>query len=131
RVLFRSRLSGGQRQRVALAAAVVGRPEVVFLDEPSAGMDPQSRQAVWELVRELRADGVAVVLTTHLMGEAEELADHVHVVDHGQVIVSGTVPELLTTAPDHEAGGAAGAVRFEAAPGIDLAALAAALPDDG
>ncbi|MEN5072180.1 ABC transporter ATP-binding protein [Isoptericola cucumis] len=125
------RLSGGQRQRLALAAAVVGRPEVVFLDEPSAGMDPQSRQAVWELVRELRADGVAVVLTTHLMDEAEDLADHVHVVDHGRVIASGTVHELLTTTPDDEAGGVAGAVRFDAAPDVDLAALAAAMPGDG
>lgn len=118
------RLSGGQRQRLALAAAVVGRPEVVFLDEPSAGMDPQSRHAVWDLVRELRADGVAVVLTTHLMDEAEDLADHVHVVDHGRVIASGTVPALLTTDPD----GGTGTLQLDAAPGLDLAALAAAMP---
>lgn len=90
------RLSGGQRQRLALAVAVVGRPRVVFLDEPSAGMDPQARLAVWELVRELRDQGVAVILTTHLMEEAEDLADHVVVVDHGQVIAQGTVAELLT-----------------------------------
>lgn len=89
------RLSGGQRQRLALAVAVVGRPRVVFLDEPSAGMDPQSRLAVWELVRELRDTGVAVILTTHLMEEAEDLADHVVVVDHGTVIAEGTVPQLL------------------------------------
>lgn len=89
------RLSGGQRQRLALAVAVVGRPRVVFLDEPSAGMDPQSRLAVWELVRELRDRGVAVILTTHLMEEAEDLADHVVVVDHGTVIAEGTVPQLL------------------------------------
>jgi ABC-2 type transport system ATP-binding protein len=112
------RLSGGQRQRVALAAAVVGRPDVVFLDEPSAGMDPQSRRAVWDLVRELRADGVAVVLTTHLMDEAADLADHVHVVDHGRVIASGTVRELTDGT-----GAGPGTIRVEAAPGLDLAGL--------
>ncbi|WP_425596307.1 ABC transporter ATP-binding protein [Promicromonospora iranensis] len=111
------RLSGGQRQRVALAAAVVGRPDVVFLDEPSAGMDPQSRRAVWDLVRELRADGVAIVLTTHLMDEAADLADHVHVVDHGRVIASGSVRELT------DAGTGPGTVRIEAAPGLDLTPL--------
>ena len=115
------RLSGGQRQRVALAAAVVGRPDVVFLDEPSAGMDPQSRRAVWDLVRELRADGVAIVLTTHLMDEAADLADHVHVVDHGRVIASGTVRELT----DGAAG--PGTIRIEATPGLDLADLLTAL----
>lgn len=111
------RLSGGQRQRVALAAAVVGRPDVVFLDEPSAGMDPQSRRAVWDLVRELRADGVAIVLTTHLMDEAADLADHVHIVDHGRVIASGTVREL-TDGP-----GTPGTIRIEATPGLDLTDL--------
>jgi ABC-2 type transport system ATP-binding protein len=121
------RLSGGQRQRLALAAAVVGRPEVVFLDEPSAGMDPQSRLAVWDLVRELRDDGVAVVLTTHLMDEAEDLADHVHVVDHGRVIASGTVRELLAG----DEGARERTVRFDAAPGLDRAALSAALGRDG
>lgn len=119
------RLSGGQRQRLALATAVVGRPEVVFLDEPSAGMDPQSRLAVWELVRELRAAGVAIVLTTHLMDEAESLADVVHVVDHGRVIASGTVPELL--AADDDGPDGATSVRFDAPAGLDAAALAAAL----
>jgi ABC-2 type transport system ATP-binding protein len=111
------RLSGGQRQRVALAAAVVGRPDVVFLDEPSAGMDPQSRRAVWDLVRELRADGVAIVLTTHLMDEAADLADHVHVVDHGKVIASGSVRDLT------DGGSGPGSVRVEATPGLDLTDL--------
>jgi len=115
------RLSGGQRQRVALAAAVVGRPDVVFLDEPSAGMDPQSRRAVWDLVRELRADGVAIVLTTHLMDEAADLADHVHVVDHGKVIASGSVRELT------DGGSGPGSVRVEATPGLDLTDLLTSL----
>lgn len=114
------RLSGGQRQRLALAAAVVGRPQVAFLDEPSAGMDPQSRRAVWDLVRELRDEGVAVVLTTHLMDEAEDLADHVVVVDHGRVIAQGSVRDLVSSGDDRT-------LRLDAAPGLDLAALAAAL----
>jgi ABC-2 type transport system ATP-binding protein len=92
------RLSGGQRQRLALAAAVVGRPELVFLDEPTAGLDPQARSAVWELVRSLRAAGVAVVLTTHLMDEAERLADHVVVVDAGRVVAEGS-PRSSRPAP--------------------------------
>ncbi|MFE5339778.1 ABC transporter ATP-binding protein [Isoptericola sp. NPDC056578] len=116
------RLSGGQRQRLSLAAAVVGRPEVVFLDEPSAGMDPQSRHAVWDLVRELRDEGTAVVLTTHLMDEAEDLADRVHVVDHGRVIASGSVPELLS--PDAQDDRT---LRFDAVAGLDPAAVVGAL----
>ncbi|MFD6446125.1 ABC transporter ATP-binding protein [Promicromonospora sp. NPDC060204] len=116
------RLSGGQRQRVALAAAVVGRPDVVFLDEPSAGMDPQSRRAVWDLVRELRSDGVAIVLTTHLMDEAADLADHVHVVDHGRVIASGTVRDLTSGS-----GAGPGSIRVEATPNLDLTPLRTAL----
>ncbi len=122
------RLSGGQRQRLSLACAVVGRPELVFLDEPSAGMDPQSRHAVWDLVRELRSDGVAVVLTTHLMDEAESLADVVHVVDHGTVIASGTVAELLATGAH---GGAETVARFTAPPHFDPAALTAWLTAHG
>lgn len=121
------RLSGGQRQRLALATAVVGRPEVVFLDEPSAGMDPQSRHAVWDLVRELRSEGVAVVLTTHLMDEAEGLADVVHVVDHGRVIASGDVPTLLSDG----ATGDAPRVRFTARAGLPVGSLATRLSGDG
>ena len=89
------RLSGGERQRLALAVALVGAPEVVFLDEPSAGMDPQSRLAVWALIRELRAQGTTILLTTHQMAEAEELADHVVIVDHGRVLAAGATPDLL------------------------------------
>jgi ABC-2 type transport system ATP-binding protein len=88
------RLSGGQQQRLALAMAVVGRPELVFVDEPTAGMDPQARRATWELLEELRADGVTIVLTTHYMDEAERLADTIHVIDHGRLIASGSPFEL-------------------------------------
>ena len=103
------RLSGGQQQRLALACAIVGRPELVFLDEPTAGLDPQGRRLVWELVDALRRDGVAVLLTTHLMEEAEALADHVVIVDHGRVVAEGS-PAALTAGGDQE-------LRFRARPG--------------
>ncbi|MFC7406937.1 ATP-binding cassette domain-containing protein [Georgenia alba] len=112
------RLSGGQRQRLALAAALVGRPELVFLDEPSAGLDVRARLAVWDLLRELRADGVSLVLTTHLMAEAEELADHVVVIDAGRVVAEGTPRELV--GPDE--------VRVTVSPD-DLSAVSAALDE--
>ncbi len=114
------RLSGGQQQRLSIALAVVGRPELVFLDEPTAGLDPQARRATWELVEALRADGVTVVLTTHFMDEAERLADQVVVVDHGKVIAVGSPGELT-------ASGAAGSLRFDGPPGLDVAALTAAV----
>jgi ABC-2 type transport system ATP-binding protein len=88
------RLSGGQQQRVGLAMALVGRPEIVFVDEPTAGMDPQLRRTTWELLEELRSDGVTVVLTTHYMDEAERLADHIHIIDRGRLIASGSPLEL-------------------------------------
>ncbi|MFJ7260122.1 ABC transporter ATP-binding protein [Streptomyces globosus] len=116
------RLSGGQQQRLSLAMAVVGRPELVFLDEPTAGLDPQARRATWELVRELRADGVGVVLTTHHMDEAEQLADEVAIVDAGRVIAHGS-PEQLCR------GGAENTLRFTGRPALDLASLLKALPD--
>ncbi|KQZ88073.1 ABC transporter ATP-binding protein [Phycicoccus sp. Root563] len=88
------RLSGGQKQRVALAAALVGRPEVAFLDEPSAGLDPHARLDVWELVREVADAGAAVVLTTHSFEEAERLADHIVVVASGRVVAQGSLAEV-------------------------------------
>ncbi|WP_180936881.1 ABC transporter ATP-binding protein [Nocardioides ungokensis] len=94
------RLSGGQQQRLGLAMAVVGRPEIVFVDEPTAGMDPQARRATWELLEELRHDGVTVVLTTHYMDEAERLADRIHIIDHGRLIASGTPLELTRGGSD-------------------------------
>jgi ABC-2 type transport system ATP-binding protein len=115
------RLSGGERQRLGLALAVVGRPEVVFLDEPTAGLDVQARRATWELIHELREAGVGILLTTHAMDEAERLADHVVIVDGGRVVAQGTPGELTT-------GGAAGQLRFSATPGLDLAQLLTALP---
>lgn len=90
------RLSGGQQQRLSLALALIGRPEIVFLDEPTAGMDAQSRNMVWELINDLRRDGVTVVLTTHLMDEAEALADRVIIIDQGTIVAEGT-PEQLTS----------------------------------
>ena len=116
------RLSGGQQQRLSLACAVVGRPELVFLDEPTAGLDPAARRATWELVEALRRDGATVVLTTHLMDEAEHLADDVVIVDAGRVVAAGTVLELTRT-------GAADQLRFSATPGLDLDQLLLALPE--
>jgi ABC-2 type transport system ATP-binding protein len=113
------RLSGGQQQRLSLAAAVIGRPELVFLDEPTAGMDPQARHATWDLVCALRRDGVAVILTTHFMDEAERLADHVIIIDHGRAVAAGSPAELT---------GSAGQLRFRAEPGLDTDSLLAALP---
>nr|WP_179503739.1 ABC transporter ATP-binding protein [Nocardioides daedukensis] len=88
------RLSGGQQQRLGLAMAVVGRPELVFVDEPTAGMDPAARRTTWELLKELREAGVTIVLTTHHMDEAERLSDLVHVIDRGRLVASGTPFEL-------------------------------------
>jgi ABC-2 type transport system ATP-binding protein len=88
------RLSGGQQQRLKLAMAIVGRPELVFVDEPTAGMDPAGRRTTWELLQQLRTDGVTVVLTTHHMDEAERLADRIHIIDRGTMIASGTPLEL-------------------------------------
>lgn len=88
------RLSGGQQQAVNLAGALVGRPDLVFLDEPSAGLDPRSRRSTWELLSRIRGDGVGILLTTHDMHEAETLADYVYIVDRGRVTAEGTVADL-------------------------------------
>jgi ABC-2 type transport system ATP-binding protein len=113
------RLSGGQQQRLSLAAAIVGRPELVFLDEPTAGMDPQARHATWDLVAGLKRDGVSVILTTHFMEEAELLADHVVIIDNGRAVADASPAELT---------GSAGQLRFRAEPGLDTDSLLAALP---
>ncbi|YAL81895.1 ABC transporter ATP-binding protein [Dermacoccaceae bacterium W4C1] len=92
------RLSGGQRQRLALAAALVGRPEVAFLDEPTAGLDPHARREVWELLREVRDTGVTVVVSTHSFDEAERIADRVSVLARGRCVADGTVAEVAGAA---------------------------------
>lgn len=89
------RLSGGQKQRVSLAAALIGRPSVLFLDEPSAGLDPQSRNVVFDIIREQRKAGVAIILTTHLIDDAQKLADYVYIIEKGKTVLEGTVPELV------------------------------------
>jgi ABC-2 type transport system ATP-binding protein len=116
------RLSGGQRQRLALACALVGRPELVFLDEPTAGLDPQARRLVWDIIGRLRADGVSVLFTTHLMEEAEALADQVVIIDHGRVVAQGSPAELTSSGTERQ-------LRFRAQPGLDLRPLRAALPE--
>ena len=113
-------LSGGQKQRLALACALIGDPELLFLDEPTTGLDPQSRRQLWELVESLKADGRTIVLTTHYMDEAERLCDRVAIVDHGKVIALGTPRELIASIA------AAQVVSFAVAGGetaLDAAAL--------
>lgn len=114
------RLSGGQRQRLSLAGAVVGRPDLVFLDEPTAGLDPQARAATWELLRELRDSGVSTLVTTHHMEEAERIADHVVIVDRGTVVAAGSPAELTGTQTQ---------LRFQAQPALELSTLRDRLPD--
>jgi ABC-2 type transport system ATP-binding protein len=90
-------LSGGQRQRMALACALVGDPELLFLDEPTTGLDPQSRRQLWELIEGFKAGGRSILLTTHYMEEAERLCDRVAIVDHGRVIAEGSPMELIAS----------------------------------
>ena len=116
------RLSGGQQQRLALACAVVGRPELVFLDEPTAGMDAHARLVVWELIDALRRDGVTVVLTTHQLSEAEELADRILIIDRGAAVAAGTPTELMRSGAENQ-------LRFRAPRMLDLSLLVAALPE--
>ncbi|MGH3094916.1 MAG: ABC transporter ATP-binding protein [Streptosporangiales bacterium] len=115
------RLSGGERQRLALAVALVGRPELAFLDEPTAGLDPQARRATWDVIGRLRRSGVSVLLTTHYMHEVEELADRVVIIDRGRVISSGTPGELTGADASRQ-------LRFRSRPGLDLDGLAQRLP---
>lgn len=115
------RLSGGQQQRLSLACALVGRPELVFLDEPTAGLDAHARIMVWELISRLRSDGVSILLTTHLLDEAEELADQIVIIDRGRAVAAGAPADLVRQDAD-------GQLRVSA-PGLLPEALAAALPD--
>ncbi len=118
RTRFRD-LSGGQKQRLSLALALVGHPTVVYLDEPTAGLDVAARRRTWELIEELQAERVTVVLTTHLLDEAEALADRVAIIDRGELVALGTPAEL--TRREHAS------IEFTARPGLDAVALAAAL----
>jgi ABC-2 type transport system ATP-binding protein len=107
---------------LALACAVVGRPELVFLDEPTAGMDAHARIVVWELIDALRRDGVTVVLTTHQLTEAEELADRLVIIDRGVAVASGTPAELMNRGAENQ-------LRFRAPRMLDLSLLISALPE--
>lgn len=115
------RLSGGQQQRLSLALALVGRPELVVLDEPTAGLDPQGRRDTWDLISQLAADGVTVLLTTHYLEEAERLASLVYVIDAGRVVTAGS-PATLTATDSPRT------IRFTAPPGLDTTALVDSLP---
>jgi ABC-2 type transport system ATP-binding protein len=123
-------LSGGQKQRLAVACALVGDPELLFLDEPTTGLDPQSRRQVWDIVNEFKAGGRTVMLTTHYMDEAERLCDRVAIVDHGRVIAEGTPMHLMTSlggehvveiAVREDARGALPAQSMEGLPGVRAA----------
>jgi ABC-2 type transport system ATP-binding protein len=114
-------LSGGEQRRLALALALVGRPQVAFLDEPTTGVDPAGRQVIRRVIGDLRSEGVTVLLTTHDLDEAERVADRVVIIDRARLFAEGPLEELMR-------GAAAGeAVRFAAAPGIDTEALSARL----
>src|SRR5204863_5305515 len=88
-------LSGGQRQRLSVALALVNDPEIVFLDEPTTGLDPQARRTLWEVVRGMKREGRTVILTTHYMEEAQALCDRLAILDHGRVLALGTPAELI------------------------------------
>lgn len=120
RTTFR-RMSGGEQQRVKLACAMVGRPSLLMLDEPTAGLDPATRRDVWALIEELRAAGTTILLSTHAMEEAEHLSDHLVIVSHGRCVASGTAADL-TADPDGQT------LRFRAGHHLDRAALLRALP---
>ena len=110
-------LSGGEQQRLSLALALIGRPEVAFLDEPTAGIDPSGRQLIRRVIADLRSEGVAVLLTTHDLDEAEKLADQVVIIDHGRLLADAPPAELMRSAETDE-------VRFGAPADLDIAALA-------
>lgn len=120
------KLSGGQRQRLAVATALVGSPKLLFLDEPTTGLDPQSRRQLWDIIREFQRGGGTVLLTTHYMDEAERLCDRLAIVDHGQIIAEGSPPDLIERLGGHHmvefslAGDShRGADNWKSLPGVD------------
>src|SRR5712692_7170887 len=113
------KLSGGQRQRLAVATALVGNPKVLFLDEPTTGLDPQSRRQLWDIIRDFQQAGGTVLLTTHYMDEAERLCDRLAIVDHGQIIAEGSPPDLIERLGGHHV------VEFSVTGNSDGAALEA------
>lgn len=114
------KLSGGEQQRLSLAMALIGRPKVVFLDEPTARIDVSGRQVVRQIIDELRAGGVCVLVTTHDLEEAEKIADRVIIIDQGRIVARGTPSELMRSGGNAE-------IRFGAPPGLDVAAMGKAM----
>jgi ABC-2 type transport system ATP-binding protein len=121
-------LSGGQKQRLAVATALVAMPRVLFLDEPTTGLDPQSRRQLWDIIRAFQHDGGTVLLTTHYMDEAERLCDRLAIVDHGQVIAEGTPADLIERLGGHHVvefalsgNGHADAAAWQSLPSVDSA----------
>jgi len=121
RTAWYSKLSGGQKQRLAIACALTGDPDLLFLDEPTTGLDPQSRRQVWDLLRGLKQQGRTILVTTHYMDEAHAICDRVAIVDHGKVIAQGTPTELIASL------GAEHVVAFALRDGVELPAEAALL----
>src|ERR1700726_2705677 len=119
------KLSGGQKQRLAVATALVGNPKILFLDEPTTGLDPQSRRQLWDLVRAFQRSGGTVLLTTHYMDEAERLCDRLAIVDHGQIIAEGSPAELIERLGGHHvvefsvSGNGTGHDAWRALPGVE------------
>src|SRR5215470_10150924 len=119
------KLSGGQRQRLAVATALVGSPKILFLDEPTTGLDPQSRRQLWDIIREFQRGGGTVLLTTHYMDEAERLCDRLAIVDHGKIIAEGSPNELIERLGGHHmvefsvAGAAQHPDSWRSLPGVD------------
>lgn len=100
RKAYVEQLSGGQKQRFSVVATLVNNPSIVFLDEPTTGLDPQARRNLWDVIREIKAQGKTIILTTHYMEEAQVLADQVYIVDQGKIIASGTSKELISKLPN-------------------------------
>lgn len=113
-------LSGGEKRRLDLGLAIIGRPEVLFLDEPTTGMDAEGRQATWQLVRELQSQGTTVLLTTHYLEEAEQLADRLAIMHKGRIVTAGTAAEVTASRPSR--------IRFTLPPGVPPARLPLAVP---